>query len=144
MQESADRFNEGKPRMGLLPADPLLEMARVLTMGADKYGDHNWRKGLKYLSVLDSMERHIAAFKKGQDHDEESNLHHMAHVMCNAAFIIQYHVDGMGPTFDDRYKVPVHAPMPGSHMTLKPPFQYVNTPQPIPFDTYTTSGDSKS
>ena len=125
MAESADRFNEGKPRMGLNPAEPLMEMAWVLTGGAVKYGDHNWRKGLSYTSVLDSMERHIAAFKKGQDNDEESSYHHMAHVMCNAAFLIQYHVDGMGATFDDRYKAPVlPAPSPIN------PFKY--TPGPVP------------
>lgn len=103
LPSSAKRYNTGKPRMGLLPADALEEMAGVLTMGADKYGENNWRKGLPFIEVVDSLERHVSWFKKGHDLDDESGYHHMAHVMCNAAFLIQYLKDELYH-LDDRYR----------------------------------------
>lgn len=97
------RYDIGKPRMELLPSDALTEWAKAMTFGAKKYGDHNWRQGMAWTRVLGSIGRHLTAFMAGQDDDPESGASHMAHVMCNAAFLIHYskhHND-----YDDRYKV---------------------------------------
>lgn len=116
---AADRFNVGKPRMGLLPAWPMLQMAEVLTFGAQKYDAHNWRKGLPYLGLVDSLSRHVAAFTMGEDFDPESGIHHMAHAMCNAAFAIQYQKDGL-VGFDDRYIVDqIEPPIPGTIIRIE-------------------------
>jgi hypothetical protein len=36
------------------------------------------------------------------DYDDETGLHHMAHVACNAMFLVWYALKGGGT--DDRYK----------------------------------------
>ena len=96
----AKRFNKGKVRLGLIPPYATEEIGKVFTMGAEKYGAFNWMKGLPYMEVVDSMERHINEFKKGHDKDSESGLHHMAHVAVNAMFILEY--ANMQLKLDDR------------------------------------------
>ena len=104
----ASRYDSHKPRMELLPTEGLVEWARAMTFGADKYGDHNWRKGMAWTRVLGSLSRHLTAFSAGEDRDAESGVNHMAHVMCNAAFLLNY--DKHQTQFDDRYKLPVEEP----------------------------------
>jgi hypothetical protein len=94
--------------MELLPPDAITEWARAMTFGARKYGDHNWRKGMAWTRVLGSLGRHLTAFMGGEDKDPESGANHMAHVMCNAAFLIHY--SNNLNTFDDRYKIREEAP----------------------------------
>jgi hypothetical protein len=107
-KKMALHHDASKPRMELLPSDAMTEWARAMTFGAKKYGDHNWRKGMAWTRVLGSLGRHLTAFMAGQDNDPESGVSHMAHVMCNAAFLIHYSRNLN--TFDDRYKVNEEAP----------------------------------
>lgn len=102
------RFNIGKTRHNLVPAFAQEQYARVLTMGGDKYGDFNWQKGMSWNIVLASMERHIAAFKRGEDVDSESGLLHTAHIMCNAAFLTEYYKTY--PQGDDRLHTYLYTP----------------------------------
>lgn len=97
---SGKRYNKGKTRVELAPAFAQEQYARVLTIGAEKYGDHNWCRGMKWSSVLASLERHLLAIKNGDDYDEETGLLHSAHIMCNAAFLTEYYK--IYPQGDDR------------------------------------------
>lgn len=83
------KFDEGKPRMSLVPASLNLEVARVLTYGAKKYKADNWRKVESLERYLDALERHLAAYKSGELVDPESGIEHIAHIACNAAFLIE-------------------------------------------------------
>lgn len=94
------RFNQGKTRYGLTPAFAQEQYAMVLTKGAVKYEDRNWEKGMPWSKVVDSLERHLAAFKSGEDYDPETGLLHTAHIMCNAAFLTEYYK--IYPQGDDR------------------------------------------
>jgi len=85
------RFNSGKTRHGLVPSFAQEQYAKVLTIGAEKYGDRNWQNGMNWSKVLDSLKRHIIAFENGIDYDHETGCLHMAHVMCNAAFLTEYY-----------------------------------------------------
>ena len=96
------RFNSGKTRHDLVPAFAQEQYARVLTVGADKYGDDNWRRGMPWSTILASMKRHILAIERGEDYDKETGLLHSAHVMCNAAFLTEYYK--IYPQGDNRYK----------------------------------------
>ena len=100
----ASHQDSNKPRMELLPAAALTEWARAMTFGATKYGDHNWRKGMAWTRVLGSLSRHLTSFMAGEDRDPESGVNHMAHVMCNAAFLLHY--EKHHPELDDRYRGP--------------------------------------
>lgn len=100
IQGTAQRFDIGKPRFSLIPPYPLEEVAKVLTMGALKYSDRNWEKGMKWTRCIDSLERHLNAFKKGENVDPESGLPHLAHVCVNSMFLLQY--EKTYPQGDDR------------------------------------------
>lgn len=82
------KFDSDKPRMDLLPFDALLEVSRVLALGASKYGDDNWRLVEPISRYEAAMLRHLAAHKMGEETDPESGLSHLAHVACNALFLL--------------------------------------------------------
>lgn len=94
------RFNQGKIRYDLVPTYAQEQYAKVLTAGAQKYGDHNWKRGMSWTSVIASLERHLEAIKKGEDYDKETGLLHSAHIMCNAGFLTEYYK--IFPQGDDR------------------------------------------
>ena len=87
MSQLGDRFNEGKLRWSLVDFESLEDMVKVLEFGANKYSEENWKKGLKWREVIESMLRHIIAFLRGEDYDKESGISHIGHIMCNAMFI---------------------------------------------------------
>lgn len=96
------KFDAEKVRMDLLSSIALTETAKVMTFGAKKYDDHNWRKGIKSSRLIGALLRHINAYNGGQDKDPETGLSHVAHVMCCAMFILEQEVTK--PELDDRYK----------------------------------------
>lgn len=81
----------------------LKDWADVLTFGAEKYDDDNWRKGFKWRSIIDSMLRHYYAVKNDEHIDPESNLPHIGHILCNLGFLYEFHY--IYPQGDDRPKV---------------------------------------
>lgn len=103
-KEQALRYNEGKLKWSLVDFKSLEGMVRVLEMGAKKYDPHNWKKGMPVSQVSESLMRHLYAFLNGEDHDKESGLHHISHVMCNAMFL--EYILREKPEFDDRYGKP--------------------------------------
>lgn len=90
------RFDQGKLRVDLLPFDALEEIAKVLTFGAEKYGERNWEKGMDWNRCLASLLRHTWAWWRGEDIDPESGLRHVAHMGCNALFIVTYVIRKVG------------------------------------------------
>lgn len=94
------RYDQDKPMMSLLPAAALVEVARVLTFGAKKYAANNWAKGMEWSRVENSLLRHYARYKAGERVDPESGLSHLAHLACNALFLLTYEIRGLG--VDDR------------------------------------------
>lgn len=96
----AKRDNKGKPKLSMLPKEPLVQITRVLEFGEAKYDRNNWRKGLPYTSVIDSALRHLHSFLEGEDTDHESGISHIAHAATNMVFLLQYLKDH--PEMDDR------------------------------------------
>lgn len=76
------------------------QAARVLAFGAEKYGAHNWRKGMRWSRLLGAAMRHLAAFERGEILDPETGLHHLGHFGCCIMFLIVYERDELGE--DDR------------------------------------------
>lgn len=101
-KETADRFNTGKLRWGLVDFDALEDMVKVLEFGATKYDDHNWKKGLSTTEICESLMRHLTAYMKGEDKDQESGISHIGHIQCNALFL-SYN-EKFKTEFDDRFK----------------------------------------
>lgn len=69
--------------------------------GAEKYDDHNWKLGMPYSEVLDSLERHLLDFKTGMDIDPDDQLSTITKVAINALFLRYYQLMGVG---DDNRK----------------------------------------
>ena len=99
--EQGKKHDQEKPRTDLLPPVALEEIAKVLSFGASKYADHNWRLGFKYSRLIGAALRHIFAFSKGEDKDPETGLSHLAHAACCILFLLDHTILGYGR--DDRY-----------------------------------------
>jgi hypothetical protein len=97
------RYNKGKPRVDLVPTSAILALAEVLTVGAEKYELHNWRKGMAHSICYASAMRHLLKYWSGEDVDSESGKSHLAHVLTNIAFLIEY--QETCPELDDRYSL---------------------------------------
>lgn len=95
------KFDQGKLRYDLIPEAFLEELARVYTIGASKYGDGNWKKGLSFNRMKASMYRHMVSFFQGQDYDEENGQHALAAVAFYCAAIIYFQHKGR-EDLDDR------------------------------------------
>ena len=93
-----------KVRFDLLPVAPLVQVARVFTFGAYHYGDRNWEAGFSWSRCLGAIWRHLTKWCLGQDNDEESGINHLAHVVANCLFLLEYAMTGKGT--DDRKKTP--------------------------------------
>lgn len=97
------RKNKGKAPLSYLLDFPtaIRELCFVMAMGAKKYTRHNWKKGGPVTEIEDCLMRHVLSYHNCETNDVESKRHHMAHVMFNAAAIIEN--DAMhGDKFDDR------------------------------------------
>lgn len=82
------KFDANKPRMDLLDAYAVEELAKVLTFGAQKYADHNWRKGIAKGRLIAAALRHLFAYLSGENKDPETGLSHAAHAMCCCMFLL--------------------------------------------------------
>lgn len=98
----AVRSGKQKVRFDLMPCMPLIEVARVFTFGAFNYGDRNWEAGFSWSRCIGSMWRHFYQWLMGETFDSESGLHHLAHLIANAMFLIEYQFRNTGN--DDRPK----------------------------------------
>jgi len=80
---------EVKPRWDLLPFGALTDVVRVLTFGAKKYDDDNWKHVELYQErYFAATMRHLVAWKTGEILDKETNLPHVAHAICCLLFIL--------------------------------------------------------
>lgn len=96
------RYNDGKPRFDLLPPEAMTALAAHYALGAKKYADRNWEKGMAWGKCFASMQRHAWAWAEGEDHDPETGSPHMIAVAWNAIALFIYALRGIGT--DDRTK----------------------------------------
>jgi hypothetical protein len=87
------KFDGGKLEYGLLPALALEETVKVLTFGAQKYERDNWQKVPDAKRrYFDALQRHVWAWKQGEQIDPESGIHHLAHAMCCLMFLYEHDI----------------------------------------------------
>ena len=85
--EDFNKDDKGKARYDLIPEECLQTVVEVLTHGAKKYGDENWRKCDDLNRYFAAAQRHIWAWKRGGETDEETGISHLAHAICNLMFL---------------------------------------------------------
>lgn len=83
-----------KLRYDLLPARALRDVAAVMTHGAGKYGDENWKMvpelERRYLAAA---MRHIEQMRCGERLDAGaggSGFPHLAHAICSLLFVLEW------------------------------------------------------
>ena len=72
------KYDDEKPRWSLLPWDALEQVVKVLTHGATKYADDNWKDVKPHTRYLDAALRHITAWARGEKMDADSGLPQLA------------------------------------------------------------------
>ena len=85
------KFDAGKLRYSLIPPEATAALAEVLTFGARKYAPNSWQTVPNAPErYLDALMRHLEAYRSGDLIDSESNLPHVYHLLCNAAFLTYF------------------------------------------------------
>lgn len=103
------KHDEGKERWDLLP--PSIEhVVEVYTIGARKYADDNWAKGMGYRRIFGAMMRHAWKWFWGETHDPQDGQHHLASVAWACLTLMHYEDEGVGK--DDRAFKPLGQPEP--------------------------------
>jgi hypothetical protein len=90
-------------RYDLLPKGGLDAIAEVFAFGAEKYADHNWRRGYEWGKSYAALQRHLTAFWDGETHDPESGLPHLAHAGFHILVLLTWLRDERYHQFDDRW-----------------------------------------
>jgi len=75
--------NKNKPRPDLIPGCCSMRVGEHFRLGAEKYGEHNYKKGIPSSRSLASLCRHLEKLKMGYN-DED----HLAAIVVNAYFIM--------------------------------------------------------
>jgi hypothetical protein len=96
-----DALGLKKTPLRLFPAAAMIRGAEVMALGAEKYGEFNWRDHPVRLTVyLEAAMRHILQMAEGENSDEESGQLHIAHAMMCMAILID--ADWNNVLIDDR------------------------------------------
>ena len=101
-QNPGKKHDTGKPPISLLDRDFLEGTAQVMRFGAEKYGRHNWCKGLSHTRLADAAMRHLIAWAGGEDIDPESGLPHIDHAAASINMLKGN--QRLHPGMDDRYR----------------------------------------
>lgn len=85
------KYDEGKPRWDLLPYEELSKVVDVLTFGAKKYADDNWKRvpNAKARYIRAGM-GHFTKWIRGERCDDETGISHLAHAICCLLFLMWF------------------------------------------------------
>jgi len=109
-------------RYDLLPPEALREWAERLSLGAEKYGDDNWKKGLPGpKNPLNHALAHLIAYMRKReggvgfdelDEDGDTPAQDLGAILCNIGF--EYYFRSHPSAYDDNNRLhpPVNAPIP--------------------------------
>lgn len=84
-----DKYGLAKTNMFLVPPSAEIYLATAFEDGAKKYGPYNWRdKDVKASVYIAACKRHLAKWVDGEDTDDKSGVHHLAHAMACLAIVL--------------------------------------------------------
>lgn len=94
LKDQSAKADAGKPEIGLVPMQFVIDVAKIRSYGNKKYGDpDNW-KNVEWRRYWDAMMRHLIAAQESGDPlhnlDAESGLSHLSHALCNGAFLAEF------------------------------------------------------
>lgn len=103
-----DILSDTRIPLWLLSPIAKIEWALAQFAGMLKYGAWNWRKaGVRASVYISAIERHIEAFKSGEEYDPVDGTHHLGNIMACAAILLDARaakkfVDDRPPSVDHR------------------------------------------
>lgn len=100
------RFNSNKPKHSLIPSISRDIEALGWMVGAAKYGEYNWEKGMDWSTPINCMSRHWEKINSGEWIDEETGVPHIALIMCNSTMLAYYYYHDKGNN-----DLPLRAPL---------------------------------
>jgi hypothetical protein len=109
MRNKGVKFDAEKVRLDLISTLAVEEIAKVLTIGARKYSAGNWRLGMLHSRYIRAAIGHLFAHMRGETHDRETGLFHLAHAGCCIMFLLEYLITQNG--IDDRWNEADKMPM---------------------------------
>jgi hypothetical protein len=100
-QVGGSKADTDKRPWHLAPWAAMGKVVDVMAFGAQKYGERNWEKGIKYSRLYSALQRHLTDWWDGQDADPETGLPPLAHAACDALFLLTFVLLGRAE-LDDR------------------------------------------
>ena len=88
--ETGGQKGQKLARYGLIPAEPLRQLAEHYGKGATKYEDRGWEKGYAWSLNFDAMMRHAWAWWAGEDEDPETGSNHLVAVAWHAFALLEF------------------------------------------------------
>lgn len=128
-----DIIGSTKPPLSCIPTGPLYEVGAAMLDGSAKYGRHNWRVvGVRSSVYYDAALRHLMKWWEGEEIDQDSGCHHLAHAV--ACCLIVRDAANLGQLSDDR-------PVPGGDPTagVKELIKQIKDRYPEPVKPYLAS-----
>lgn len=96
-----DKIGLTKVPLRLVPPALMIEVSRVMQLGANKYGPYNWRENKVLATVyIEAALRHLLSYLDGETLDPESGASHLAHVAACMGILLD--ADAIGALDDDR------------------------------------------
>lgn len=84
------KYDDGKPRLDLVPPSLIEAVGVVRTYGVSKYNTTQGWQQVEPERYTAALMRHLCKFLRNpQGVDEESGLPHLWHMACNIAFLIE-------------------------------------------------------
>ena len=99
-EQGGVKNDESKADWSLVDLSTVEQMAMVLTYGSKKYSRHNYDK-VEPHRYLAALMRHITLWQDGNQLDDETGLHHLAHAMTNLHILIRLEERGIFYDKDD-------------------------------------------
>lgn len=81
------KFDTDKVDWTLMPWKELEQVLEILEFGAKKYSKDNW-KNVEPARYEKAAMRHLISYVTGEKKDSETNKSHLAHLICNALFLM--------------------------------------------------------
>lgn len=110
---------EGKSRPDLISPFATERLGDWLMLGAQKYSERNWERGIPVSRTIASLHRHLMKYQQGSK-DED----HLAAIMCNAMFLL--HTEEMvkrGVLPESLLDMPDYGGMPSCHANGDEPYE---------------------
>lgn len=102
VKDETIKHDKGKPDFTLIPQEALLEVAKVFTYGAEKYGVFNYSHGTDYRRYIAAANRHLNQWLRGEDLDE-SGTNHLGNAIASIMMVLDNQKTNKGN--DNRNKV---------------------------------------